>query len=129
MTITSATIQISVADGTTMRAYLARQAADYAPAGVIVAHELFAVNPDIRGVADDLAEAGYATIAPESTTGTLRRAAGSNATMPAARRPSSSCTGSGAEQALDDVTACISWLESQPAIERTAMVGFSAAAT
>ncbi len=32
---------------------------------MIVAHELFGVNPDIRGVADDLAAAGYLTIAPE----------------------------------------------------------------
>jgi carboxymethylenebutenolidase len=32
---------------------------------VIVAHELFGVNPDIRGVADDLAAAGYLAIAPE----------------------------------------------------------------
>jgi carboxymethylenebutenolidase len=30
-----------------------------------VAHELFGVNPDIRGVADDLAGAGFLTIAPE----------------------------------------------------------------
>ena len=36
-----------------------------APTGVIVAHELFGVNPDIRGVADDLAGAGYLAIAPE----------------------------------------------------------------
>ena len=48
-----------------MPAYLARPAADPAATGVIVAHELFGVNPDIRGVADDLAGAGYLTIAPE----------------------------------------------------------------
>ena len=55
MTITNGTVQIPVADGTIMPAYLARPAADQAPTGVIVAHELFAVNPDIRGVANDLA--------------------------------------------------------------------------
>jgi carboxymethylenebutenolidase len=73
------TIQLSVADGTTMQAYLARPAAGHATTGVIVAHELFAVGPDIRRVADDLAGtgagagigtrvdagAGYLTIAPE----------------------------------------------------------------
>lgn len=126
MTITSATIQISVADGTTMRAYLARPAADYGPAGVIVAHELFAVNPDIRGVTDDLAEAGYLTIAPEfyhrdAPPGRWleRNDAGRQEGFELLHRLRR-------QQALDDVTACISWLESQPAIERTAMVGFSA---
>src|SRR5260370_26646948 len=65
MASTNATVQIPVADGTTMPAYLVGPAAGHAPTGVIVAHELFGVNPDIRGVADDLAEAGYLTIAPE----------------------------------------------------------------
>src|SRR5260221_409700 len=61
MASTNATVQIPVADGTTMPAYLVGPAAGHAPTGVIVAHELFGVNPDIRGVADDLAEAGYLT--------------------------------------------------------------------
>jgi carboxymethylenebutenolidase len=65
MTMTNEPIRIPVADGTTLQAYLAQPAAVPAPAGVIVAHELFGVNPDIRGVADDLAAAGYLTIAPE----------------------------------------------------------------
>jgi carboxymethylenebutenolidase len=60
-----ATITIPVEDGTSLPAYLARPATGPAPAGVIVAHELFGVNPDIRGVADDLARAGFLTIAPE----------------------------------------------------------------
>jgi carboxymethylenebutenolidase len=62
---TMTTIKIPVEDGTSLPAYLARPATDPAPAGVIVAHELFGVNPDIRGVADDLAGAGFLTIAPE----------------------------------------------------------------
>ena len=60
-----ATITIPVDDGTSLPAYLARPAANPAATGVIVAHELFGVNPDIRGVADDLARAGFLTIAPE----------------------------------------------------------------
>lgn len=62
---TMATIKIPVEDGTSLPAYLARPATDPAPVGVIVAHELFGVSPDIRGVADDLARAGFLTIAPE----------------------------------------------------------------
>lgn len=59
------TIKIPAEDGTSLPAYLARPATGPAPVGVIVAHELFGVNPDIRGVADDLAGAGFLTIAPE----------------------------------------------------------------
>ena len=62
---TMATITIPVEDGTSLPAYLARPTANPSPTGVIVAHELFGVNPDIRGVADDLARAGFLTIAPE----------------------------------------------------------------
>ena len=53
------TIKIPVEDGTSLPAYLARPATTAAPTGVIVVHELFGVNPDIRGVTDDLAAAGY----------------------------------------------------------------------
>jgi carboxymethylenebutenolidase len=126
MTITNGTVQIPVADGTIMPAYLARPAADQAPTGVIVAHELFAVNPDIRGVANDLAEAGYLTIAPEfyhrdAQPGRWleRDDAGRQEgfrLLHRLERP----------HALADVPACISWLRSQPAIERIAMIGFSA---
>ena len=59
------TIKIPVEDGTSLPAYLARPATRPAPTGVIVVHELFGVNPDIRGVTDDLAGAGYLSIAPE----------------------------------------------------------------
>ncbi len=122
------TIQIPVADHTVLPAYLARPDAGATPAstGVIVAHELFAVNPDIRGVADDLAKVGYLTIAPEFY---HREAApgrwlkrdddGRNegfALLGQLRR----------EHVLDDVAACIEWLRAQPGIERIAMIGFSA---
>jgi hypothetical protein len=52
---TMATIKIPVEDFASLSAYLARPARAPASVGVIVAHELFGVNPDIRGVADDLA--------------------------------------------------------------------------
>src|SRR5258708_27686060 len=122
----NATVQIPVADGTTMPAYLVGPAAGHAPTGVIVAHELFGVNPDIRGVADDLAEAGYLTIAPEfyhrdAQPGRWlqRDDAGRQEGFHLLNRLQR-------HQALGDVTACISWLRSQPAIEKIAMIGFSA---
>jgi carboxymethylenebutenolidase len=126
MTITNATVQIPVADGTTMPAYLFGPAADQAPAGVIVAHELFGVNPDIRGVADDLAKAGYLTIAPEfyhrdAPPGRWleRNDAGRQEGFNLLHRLQR-------QQALPDVTACIGWLTSQPPIRKIAMIGFSA---
>ena len=127
MTITNETIQVPVADGTTMQAYLARPgAAGHRPAGVIVAHELFGVSPDIRGVADDLAESGYLTIAPEF----YHRGAPPGRWLErddAGRREGFTYLKQlQRQQALDDTAACIGWLSSQPGIERIAMIGFSA---
>ena len=120
------TIEISVADGAALPVYLARPAADPAPTGVIVAHELFGVNPDIRGVADDLAGAGYLSIAPEF----YHRDAAPGRWLE--RDDAGRQEGFGylhrlrREQALADVAAASGWLRSQPGIERVALVGFSA---
>jgi carboxymethylenebutenolidase len=126
MTITTATAQIPVPDGTAMPAYLAAPAADHAATGVIVAHELFGVNPDIRGVADDLARAGYLALAPEfyhrdAPPGRWleRDDAGRQEGFRLLHRLQR-------HQALADVAAGLSWLRSQPAIEQIAMIGFSA---
>jgi carboxymethylenebutenolidase len=93
---------------------------------VIVAHELFGVSPDIRGVADDLAAAGYLTIAPEfyhrdAPPGRWlgRDDAGRQEGFAYLNRLTR-------QQALDDTAACIGWLRSQPAIEQATMIGFSA---
>lgn len=126
MTITSELIQIPIADGTTLQAYLSRPAVDPAPAGVIVAHELFGVNPDIRGVADDLASAGYLTIAPEF----YHREAPPGRWLE--RDDVGRQEGFGylnrltRHQALADTAACIGRLTSEPGIQQTAMIGFSA---
>lgn len=126
MTITSETIQAPVADGTTVHAYLARPSGGPRPAGVIVAHELFGVNPDIRGVADDLAESGYLTIAPEF----YHRSAPPGRWLErddAGRQEGFKYLNQlQRQQALDDAAASMGWLNSQPGIERIAMIGFSA---
>ncbi len=55
---------LSVADGTSMRAYVSRPAG--APrGGLIVFQEAFGVNSHIRDVADRFAKEGYLSIAPE----------------------------------------------------------------
>src|ERR1700722_18134917 len=122
MTATHPDIQLSVADGTTMQGYLARPAGDQARTGVIVAHELFGVNPDIRGVADDLAGAGFLTVAPEF----YHRDAPPGRWLE--RDDAGRQEGFGylrklrREQALADVAAGVRWLESQPGIDRAAVV-------
>ncbi len=120
------TITIPGGDGTSLPAYLARPTTDPAPWGVIVAHELFGVNPDIRGVADDLAAAGYLAVAPEfyhrdAPPGRWleRDDAGREEGFGYLHRL-------GREQALADAAAALAWLRSQPGIARTAVVGFSA---
>jgi carboxymethylenebutenolidase len=126
MAKTNEKIEIPVADGTTMQAYLARPGAGQRRTGVIVAHELFGVNPDIRGVAGDLAEAGYLTIAPEFY----------HRSGPPGRWLERDDAGRQEgfkylnqlqrQQAVDDAAAGIDWLSSQPGIDRVAMIGFSA---
>jgi carboxymethylenebutenolidase len=57
-------VTLSVADGTSMRAYVSRPAG--APrGGLIVFQEAFGVNSHIRDVADRFAKEGYLSIAPE----------------------------------------------------------------
>ena len=117
---------IPVSDGTSLPAYVARPVTAAAPTGVIVVHELFGVNPDIRGVADDLAGAGYLAIAPEFY----------HRDAPPGRWLERDDAGRqegfgylhklGREQALADVAAAMAWLRAEPGIERVAVVGFSA---
>lgn len=57
-------VTLSVSDGTSMRAYVARPAGN-ARAGLIVFQEAFGVNPHIRNVTERFAGQGYLAIAPE----------------------------------------------------------------
>ena len=122
MTIT----KIPVADGTTLPAYLARPAATPAATGVIVAHELFGVSPDIRGVADDLAAAGYLAIAPEFYHRDAKPGRWLERDDDGRREGFGYLRRLGRDQALADVAAAMAALRSEPGIERAAMVGFSA---
>ncbi len=115
-----------MADGTTMPVHVTRPGDGVAPTGVIVAHELFGVNPDIRSVTADLAQAGYVAVAPEF----YHRDAPPGRWLE--RDDAGREEGFGylhrlqRQQALDDVAACIGWLQSQPGITRVGIIGFSA---
>jgi carboxymethylenebutenolidase len=133
------TTHIPVPDGTTIPAYIARPSNQPAnqpsnqpsnpaasPVGVIVAHELFGVNPELRAVADDLAAAGYLAAAPEF----YHREAPPGAWF--ARDDDGRAEGFRLlgrltrRQALDDIAGCAAWLRAQPGITRIAVIGFSA---
>ena len=58
-------VTLEVADGTEMRAYSAFPSSTGPVPGIILLQEAFGVNSHIRSVADRLAAAGYAVIAPE----------------------------------------------------------------
>jgi carboxymethylenebutenolidase len=126
MTTANPSLTLPVADGSTLPVYLARPGGPPAATGVIVAHELFGVNPDIRRVADDLAAAGYLTLAPEF----YHRDAPPGRWLErdqAGREEGFRCLHRlGRQQALDDTEACIAWLTAQPGIDDVAMIGFSA---
>lgn len=119
-------LSLPVADGTVLPAHLGRPTGPPAPAGVIVVHELFGVNPDLHAVVDQLAEAGYLTVAPEfyhrhADPGRwLERDDDGRAEgfrqLHQLRR----------DDALADVAAADHWLREQPGIERVAVIGFSA---
>jgi carboxymethylenebutenolidase len=58
-------VELNVADGTTMRAYVARPKDQAARAGLLVFQEAFGVNSHIRDVTERFAREGYSAIAPE----------------------------------------------------------------
>ena len=58
-------VNLPVADGTEMQAYVAFPANTGPVPGIILLQEAFGVNHHIRSVADRLAAAGYAVVAPE----------------------------------------------------------------
>ena len=134
MTTTTERIELPVADGTTLPGYLARPSSPVTSPGtrprtrtaVIVAHELFGVNPDIRAVADRLAAAGHLTLAPEFYHRDAAAGRWLERTDAGRQEGFTLLHRLGREQALADVAAALDWLDGQPGIERTAMIGFSA---
>ena len=63
--IVNENVELAVADGTRMAAYVARPDRDGPHPGLLVFQEAFGVNHHIRSVSDRFAAEGYAAIAPE----------------------------------------------------------------
>src|SRR5258707_11983093 len=58
-------LDVPTADGRSLRAELFLPAGDGPHAGVVVLHESFGLNDDIRRIAARFADAGYAALAPD----------------------------------------------------------------
>jgi len=65
MEISSAYVQLSVNDGSTMRAWVARPKEQGAHPGLLVFQEAFGVNAHIRDIAGRFAREGFVAVAPE----------------------------------------------------------------
>ena len=59
------TVNLQVADGTAMNAFVATPGGDARRPGLLVFQEAFGVNAHIRDVAERFARQGYVAIAPE----------------------------------------------------------------
>jgi carboxymethylenebutenolidase len=116
-------ITLKVADGTTMRAYVARPQDTNPHSGLLVYQEAFGVNAHIRDVTERLAREGYVAVAPElfhrSAPGFEGAYDNFEAVMPHVRALT--------DQDLEaDVLSAYEWLRAEPAThgQRIACIGF-----
>lgn len=85
--------------------------------GVVVLHEIFGLTEWVRGVADQLAEAGYVAIAPDLLSGLDVKPGGDEARAAIAQLPP--------EQILADVAAAVRHLRTLPGCNgKVAVAGF-----
>ena len=119
-------VQLSVSDGTTMRAYVARpdaSAPDRKRAGLLVLQEAFGVNAHIRDVTERYARHGYIAIAPELFHRTAPGFDGRYDDFPAAMPHIQALTPDGM---IADMRAAYGWLiaDGRASEGRTGAVGF-----
>ncbi len=111
-------ITLPAADGHPMRAAYAAPDEGRTHPGVIVIHEIFGLNDDIRRITGRIADLGYAALAPDLYDGPGPRIVCVARTMLALSR------GEGA--AFRDLDAARTFLQSQPGVEasRIGVIGF-----
>jgi carboxymethylenebutenolidase len=122
--IVSGKVELAVADGTTMAAYVARPKEAQPHPGLLLFQEAFGVNHHIRSVCDRFAAEGYVVIAPEL----FHRTAppgfeGSYTDFPAVMPHLQAITPETAEM---DVRSSCEWLRSNAQVKRDEIssVGF-----
>ncbi len=111
-------ITFPAADGHSMRAAIAVPEGDGPHPGVIVIHEIFGLNGDIRGITARIASLGYAAIAPDLYDGPGPRAICIARTLVTLSR--------GRGRAFDDLEAARAYLASEPGVDKSRMgvIGF-----
>lgn len=116
-------VALTVADGTTMDAFVARPAASGKYPGMLVLQEAFGVNAHIRDVTQRVAREGYVTIAPELFHRTAPGFEGSYDNFPAVAPHTQAVTEAGAAA---DVRAAFDWLQKHPQVlaGRVGSIGF-----
>jgi len=121
--ITTQKITLSVSDGTSMGAYVARPEEPGKFPGMLVLQEAFGVNPHIRSVTERIAREGYVAIAPELFHRTGPGFEGAYDNFPAVMPHMQGLTEDG--QAAD-MRAAYDWLQSNPQVspDRVASIGF-----
>jgi carboxymethylenebutenolidase len=107
-------VELGVADGTRMAAYVARPGDRGTHPGLLVFQEAFGVNRHIRNVSDRLATEGYVVIAPELFHRTAPGFEGSYTDFPAVQPHYQAVTTETAEM---DVRAAYEWLRSNALVK------------
>ncbi len=116
--MTSREITFPASDGHPMRAVIAGDANSERRPGVIVIHEIFGLNDDIRRITSRVADLGYVALAPDLYDGPGLRA------ICIARSLITLNRGSG--QAFEDLEAARTFLVEQPGVDpaRIGIIGF-----
>lgn len=116
-------VTLSVADGTSMNAYVARPAVEDRFPGIIVLQEAFGVNAHIRDITERIAREGYVAIAPELYHRTAPGFEAAYADFTAVAPHMKAVTEQGA---IEDLRAAYQYLHGDPQVvaERIASVGF-----
>jgi carboxymethylenebutenolidase len=120
-TIRSDWVDLSVEDGTTMRAWVAQPEGRLPRRGLLVFQEAFGVNAHIRQVAERFAAAGFVAISPDLFHRTAPAFEGRYDDFPAAAAQLQQITVAGLDA---DVRAAFGWLERTGVAGNAAAVGY-----
>ncbi len=120
MSITTEFVNLSVDDGSSMRAYVARPEGK-PRAGLIVFQEIFGINNHIRDVTERFAREGYLAIAPELFHRSGPGFESGYTDMAPGREHAQQTTDAGIAA---DIRAAFDWLQSQVKQIPTAAIGY-----
>jgi carboxymethylenebutenolidase len=108
-------VDLKVADGSSMSAYVAQTADSSNRPGILVLQEAFGLNSHIRDIADRFARHGFVAIAPELFHRTAPGLEADYTNLPAVMPHVQAVTLPGAEA---DLRAAFDWLSAQPGVRK-----------